>query len=123
MFVAWRSLRGVAAAVLDRWWLQSVTDVTGLAQHRLGEDPARIALAVAVCLILVGGSLWLVRRRGQVPDDEVGGIVRRYRGRLGPAHGWLLVAAVAVLAWRIGVGASAHWQDWLLFLHGRLNRP
>jgi hypothetical protein len=118
MFVAWRSLRGVAAAVLDRWWLQSVTESPVWrnivwARIQLG------ALAVAVCLILVGGSLWLVHCRGQVPDDEVGGIVRRYRGRLGPAHGWLLVAAVAVLAWRTAVGASAHWQDWLLYLHGR----
>jgi hypothetical protein len=45
--------------------------------------------AVAVTSILLGGSLWLVHRRGDVPDAEVGGLVRRYRGRMGRAHRWL----------------------------------
>ena len=117
VYVGWRGLRVLAGAVLDRWWLQTVTDAP--VWRNLVYAKAELAvLAVIGTVIVVGGSLWLVRRRGAVPDEAVGGIVRRYRGRMGPAHQWLLIAVVGVLAWRIGVAATASWQEWLLFLHG-----
>ena len=110
-------LRSLAALILDRWWLQSVTDApvwSNIVVARL----QLVVLSVAVTLFVVGGSVWLVHRRGDVPDDEVGGLVRRYRRRMGPAHRWLLVASVALLSWRVGVAAADHWQEWLLFTHG-----
>ena len=117
LFLAWQLLRALAVAVLDRWWLQSVTD-SPVWRNVIWARVQLIVGAVAVTLILLGGSLWLVHRRGDVPDAEVGGIVRRYRGRMGRAHRWLLVILVTVITWRIGAAASSHWQEWMLFLHG-----
>jgi uncharacterized protein len=117
LLLTWQLLRALAVAVLDRWWLQSVTD-SPVWRNIIWARVELIVGAVAVTLILLGGSLWLVHRRGDVPDAEVGGIVRRYRGRMGRAHRWLLVILVTVITWRIGVEASSHWQEWMLFLHG-----
>jgi uncharacterized membrane protein (UPF0182 family) len=117
VFVLWRLLRSLAAVVLDRWWLQSVTDAP-VWNNIVVAKVQLIVLAVAATLLVVGGSVWLVERRGDVPDEEVGGLVRRYRRRMGPAHRWLLVASIAVLSWRVGVAAADHWQEWLLFTHG-----
>ena len=117
MFLAWRSLGALAAIVLDRWWLQSVTDAP-LWPTVVSAKVELTVTAVAVTGLLLGGSLALVHRRGRVSDHDVGGLVRRYRQRMGPAHRWALVGAVAVLTWRIGAAASTHWQEWLLFLHG-----
>ena len=117
VFVGWRALRVLATAILDRWWLQTVTDAPVWRNVVLAKAELDV-LAVVVTLLVVGGSLWLVRRRGDVPTEQVGGLVRRYRERVGPAHQWLLVGIVATMAWRIGAAAGDHWQEWMLFLHG-----
>jgi uncharacterized membrane protein (UPF0182 family) len=117
VFVAWKALGGLATIVLDRWWLDSVTDAP-VWRNIVWARVQLVVVAVATTLLLLGGSLWLVRRRGDVPDAEVGGLVRRYRGRVGPAHMWMLLIVIAVITWKIGSAASAHWQDWMLFLHG-----
>jgi hypothetical protein len=116
-YLAFRGARSLAGVVLDRWWLRSVTDVPVWSTITW----ARLLLATVagiVTAVVLGGTLWLVQRRGEAPIDDVGGIVRRYRNRMGPAHRWLLVAIAAIVTIRIAAAANSHWQEWLLFRHG-----
>ena len=76
-------MRSFAAVILDRWWLQSVTDAP-VWRNIVVAKIELVVLAVGVTLLLIGGSVWLVQRRGEAPDDEVGGLVRRYRAADGP---------------------------------------
>ena len=117
IYLAFRGATSLAGVVLDRWWLQSVTDVPVWSTITW----ARLLLATVagtVTAVLLGGTLWLAQRRGDAPIDEVGGIVRRYRNRMGPAHRWLLIAIAAIVTIRVAAAANSHWQDWLLFRHG-----
>ena len=117
IYLVFRGASSLAGVVLDRWWLQSVTDVpvwSTITWARL----LLAAVAGIVTAVVLGGALWFVQRRGAAPIDDVGGIARRYRNRMGPAHQWLLVAIVAILTIRIAAAANSHWQEWLLFRHG-----
>ena len=117
IYLAFRGASSLAGVLLDRWWLQSVTDVpiwSTITWARL----LLAAVAGIVSAVILGGTLWMVERRGEAPLDDVGGIVRRYRNRMGPAHRWLLIAVVVFITVRIAAAANSHWQEWLLFRHG-----
>ena len=118
IYLAFRGASSLAGVLLDRWWLHSVTDVpiwSTITWAPLCSWPRWPAIVSAVIL---GGTLWMVARRGEAPLDDVGGIVRRYRDRMGPAHRWLLIAVVVFITVRIAAAANSHWQEWLLFRHG-----
>lgn len=117
VYLLFRSLSSLAGVVLDRWWLDSVTDAPVWSTITW----ARIQLAFIagfVTVVLVGGSLLLVHYRGESSIDEVGGLVRRYRRRMGPAHWWVLIAVLVLMTIKIASAANAHWQEWLLFRRG-----
>jgi uncharacterized membrane protein (UPF0182 family) len=117
IYLCFRGASSLAGVLLDRWWFHSVTDVSVWSTI----TSARLLLATVagvVTLLVLAGSLSLVRRRGDAPSNEVGGIVRRYRGRMGPAHHWMLAVIVAVITIRVAAAANSHWQEWLLFRRG-----
>ena len=118
LYLLFRGASSLAGVILDRWWYHSVTDAPvwstitwaqAAPRRRRGHGHGRRSSAAR------SGS----SRRGEAPPRRrVGGIVRRYRDRMGPAHRWLLVAVVVFLTVRIAAAANAHWQAWLLFRHG-----
>ena len=117
LYLLFRGASSLGGVILDRWWYHSVTDAPVWSTI----TRARVVLVVGaglVTFVVLAGSLWLVAHGGRLPDASVGGIVRRYRGRMGPAHTWVLAGAVVFLVVRIAAAANANWQAWLLFLHG-----
>jgi len=116
LLFVWWTLRRVAEALLDRWWYETITDAD-VWSTRLGAQLQLAAAAGIVTAVVLGSSVIVGLGRAQPPAD-VAAPVRRYRERIGPAHRWLLVAAVVALTLRIAVSAMGHWQSWLLFRHG-----
>ena len=109
--------RGVAAVVLDRWWLATVTDAdvwrTGLVAR------AQLGIGVgAVTAGLVGSTVWFVLRVATLDRAAPARIITRYHQRMGPAHRWLLVGLAVYLTWHIATSAISQWQLWLLFRNG-----
>lgn len=117
LYVLWLALRGVARILLDRWWLDSVTDARVWSTRTTAQLTLGFGTAAVVALIL-GGSVWWVLRLGKVEDRPRSRFVENYRRRLGPAHSWILIGLTAYLVWTIGRAAGGQWQLWLLFRHG-----
>lgn len=115
--VLWLALRALARTLLDRWWLQTVTDAPVWSRRTAAQVQLGIA-AGAIVLIVLGGTVWVVLRHGREDHGRRHRMVERYHERVGPAHRWVLIGLVAVLTWRIGRTAGGEWQSWLLFRHG-----
>ena len=70
--------------------------------------------------VLLFSNLWIVRRitpryRALTPDQE---IIERYRMQFEPYVRWLLPLLAFVIAFLVGVGATTHWQTYLLWRNG-----
>ena len=70
--------------------------------------------------VLLYSNLWIVRRitpryPALTPDQE---ILERYRMQFEPYVRWLLPLLALVIAFLVGVGATTHWQTYLLWRNG-----
>jgi len=70
--------------------------------------------------VLLFSNLWIVRRitpryPALTPDQE---IIERYRMQFEPYVRWLLPLLAFVIAFLVGVGATTHWQTYLLWRNG-----
>lgn len=70
--------------------------------------------------VLLYSNLWIVRRitpryPALTPDQE---IIERYRMQFEPYVRWLLPLLAFVIAFLVGVGATTHWQTYLLWRNG-----
>ena len=70
--------------------------------------------------VLLFSNLWIVRRitpryRALTPDQE---IIERYRMQFEPYVRWLLPLLAFVIAFLVGVGATTHWETYLLWRNG-----
>ena len=83
----------------------------------------KVLLGLALGLtffVLLFSNLWIVRRitpryRALTPDQE---IIERYRMQFEPYVRWLLPLLAFVIAFLVGVGATTHWQTYLLWRNG-----
>lgn len=116
-YVAWQGIRATARIVLDRWWLDTVTDSAVWATRTVAQLTLGFGTAAVVAAI-VGGSVWWVIRVGKDEHRPRHRLIENYRQRLGPAHNWIMIAIAIFLTWRIGRAAGGQWQLWLLFRHG-----
>lgn len=117
LVIGWQLLRAGAQALLDRWWLDTVTDAA-VWQRRTA---AQLQLGVgsgALVALLLGGSVWLVLRTARLDHGRSHRTWQRYHERVGPAHTWALIAVAVYLTWHIGRAGAGEWQAWLLFRHG-----
>jgi uncharacterized protein len=78
-----------------------------------------LALGLTFFLLLYS-NLWIVRRitpryPALTPDQE---ILERYRMQFEPYVRWLLPLLALVIAFLVGVGATTHWQTYLLWRNG-----
>jgi uncharacterized membrane protein (UPF0182 family) len=110
--------RVVASAALDRWWFDTVTDAP-VWSTRVWAQAQLVVAALLLVLLAVGTALPIAARveRGNDPAIRPRYLLR-YHQRMGPAHRWLMAAAVAYTAWKAVVAAAGQWQAWLLFRHG-----
>ena len=72
--------------------------------------------------VLLYSNLWIVRRitpryPALTPDQE---IIERYRMQFEPYVRWLLPLLALVIAFLVGVGATTHWQTYLLWRNGAI---
>lgn len=110
--------RGVAVAMLDRWWFTATTDA---AVWRV-QIVAKIELflgALAIVAIVLGGTVYLILRVGRrvlAPNNRA---MRWYHDRMGRGHQWLVVGVGVFVAWKILGTAPTVWKEWLLFLNGK----
>lgn len=114
---AWRGLRALANTLLDRWWLDTVTDAPVWSRRTAAELQVGLAAAVFVAAVL-GTSVWIVLRVSQHDHGPLHRFWRTYHERVGPAHRWALVALATYLVWHIGWAGAGQWRDWLLFRYG-----
>ena len=117
IYLVWQSLRGVSRILLDRWWLDTVTDAPVWSRRTAAQLQLGFGTAAVVVLVL-GSSVYLLLRDAATDHGQTARPIERYRSRMGPAHGWALVALTAYLTWHIGRAAAGNWQLWLLFRHG-----
>jgi uncharacterized membrane protein (UPF0182 family) len=83
----------------------------------------KVLLGLALGLtffVLLFSNLWIVRRitpryPALTPDQE---ILERYRMQFEPYVRWLLPLLALVIAFLVGVGATTHWQTYLLWRNG-----
>ena len=83
----------------------------------------KVLLGLALGLtffVLLYSNLWIVRRitpryPALTPDQE---IIERYRMQFEPYVRWLLPLLALVIAFLVGVGATTHWQTYLLWRNG-----
>lgn len=83
----------------------------------------KVLLGVALGLtffVLLFSNLWIVRRitpryRALTPEQE---IIERYRMQFEPYVRWLLPLLAFVIAFLVGVGATTHWETYLLWRNG-----
>lgn len=116
-YAAWRVVRFAARQVLDRWWFDSVTDAPIWSAVITAKLQLIIGSGLVTVLVLGGSAVSAIVVRsadGTLPA----GLARRYRGRMGPAHRWLMIAVVMVITVKIISAAAGQWQDWVLFRHG-----
>lgn len=109
--------RGLAALLLDRWWLETVTDSDVWRTSTLAKAELGIGVG-AVTAALVGSTVWFVLKVARLDRASPARIVVRYHERMGPAHRWLLIGVAAYLVWRTANAAVGQWQLWLLFRNG-----
>ncbi|MGH9059439.1 MAG: UPF0182 family protein, partial [Acidimicrobiales bacterium] len=118
VFLLLTSVRGIAVFYTDYLWFGSI----GLTGVWAGILSAKVGLAAVFCAVFFV-VLWinlavadrLAPPLGSLgPEDE---LVQRYRGFVGRRP--LLVRSVVsfVLALLAGTGASAEWNNWILFSH------
>jgi uncharacterized membrane protein (UPF0182 family) len=117
LIAAWSVLRGIGAVVVDRWWLESVTEASVWGTV-VGAKATLAVVSGIVTLLLLGSTVALVLRSRPATGQELPAPVAQYHQRFGPAHRWLLVGTVLVVTWMVVTAATGHWQSWLLFLHG-----
>jgi uncharacterized protein len=70
--------------------------------------------------VLLFSNLWIVRRitpryRALTPEQE---IIERYRMQFEPYVRWLLPLLAFVIAFLVGIGATTHWETYLLWRNG-----
>lgn len=117
VYVTWQLLRSLARTLLDRWWLDLVTDAPVWSRRTAAQLQVGVAAAIVVAVVL-GGSVWLVLRLARVDHGPLHRWWQRYDERVGPAHRWVLIGLTTYLVWHIGRAAGSSWQDWLLLRHG-----
>lgn len=112
------SLRGISALYTDGLWFSSL--------HQRGVWSgvilARVVLAVifsVVAFVLIGVNLVIANRLTPtfggigVEDD----FVARFQESVGSRVRWLFLGAALVGGVFVGSGASAQWNNWILFTH------
>jgi uncharacterized membrane protein (UPF0182 family) len=109
--------RIVGGMALDFWWFDTVTDTDVWATRVGAQVFLAIATGVVTGLVLIGSTL-IAHRTPPAPRNGPNRVISRYRDRMGPAHGWILVGAAIFLTLRAAANAMARWKPWLLFLHG-----
>ena len=118
LFAAWWIMRAFAWVQLDRWWFDGVGQ-TATWRTQWTAKVALTLIAGAVTLLAVFTTLALVARTGRRLIAEPNRLLRWYHARMGPAHGWLLVAIGAWVIISAGRGALRQWPAWLLWRNGR----
>ncbi len=116
LFLLVTSLRGIASFYTDSLWFSS------LHQHKVwsGVLGAKVALAVifsVVAFVLLLVNVTIANRLtpsdgGLLAEDE---IVVHFQQAVGSHLGWVRFGAALVVGLFAGVGASAQWNNWLLF--------
>ena len=117
LLVLWLALRATARTLLDRWWLDTVTEAPVWSRRTAAQLQLGFGTGAFVALVL-GGSVWLVLRTARLDHGRRHRLWERYEERVGPAHRWMLILLTAYLVWHIGRAAAGEWQSWLLFRFG-----
>ncbi len=117
VLILWRVVRGLASALLEKWWFDTVTDAD-VWISKVRSQAVLLAGTGALVAVVLGTSVWLVLKLGRLQSEPPNRAIQRYHERMGPAHRWLLVGIVVFFTYRIGVAAAGEWQSWLLFRHG-----
>ncbi len=109
----------LSGSVVDNLWFREVrlSDVCWTVLR------TKVFLGLALGLtffVLLYSNLWIVRRitpryPALTPDQE---ILERYRMQFEPYVRWLLPLLALVIAFLVGVGATTHWQTYLLWRNG-----
>lgn len=113
----WLAIRATARTLLDRWWLDTVTDAPIWSRRTAAQLQLGVGAGALVAIVL-GGSVWLVLRTARLDHGRRHRLWERYDERIGPAHRWILILLTAYLVWHIGRAAAGEWQNWLLFRFG-----
>ena len=112
--VAVLMFRGLARWLVDRWWLQTVTDAP-VWRIRVVAQVGAIAVFGGMALAVLGATLWWIARTARTSIASAFGPVVRYHQRFGPAHRWILLGASAYTLWRSATLAASWWPQWLMF--------
>ncbi len=110
------SLRGIAVFYTDYLWFDSV-NLSNVWKGTLGAKVGLALVFMALFFVAMLVSLTIADRlapkfRPLGPEDE---LVQRYQDAVGKHARAVRIVASVVLAILIGVQASAHWKDWILF--------
>ncbi|MCB2223591.1 MAG: UPF0182 family protein [Actinobacteria bacterium] len=112
------SLRGIATFWTDYLWFDSV-DYGSVWSTLVVTRIVLVVLATVVAALLLFGNLFMADRlspktlRGTgSPDEE---LIERYQAWARPRITWLRLAVAGFFGLLIGLGASAWWENWLLF--------
>jgi len=114
-------LRSIASLWTDYLWYSSIGHVgvwTTLTFTRLWLVLAASAVAFGVFWINLFIVDRLSPRRGVVPGSPDEELLMRYQAWVEPRSGKIRIAVSAFFGILIGLGASAWWQNWLLFSKG-----
>ncbi len=116
VFIA--SLRGLANFYTEFLWF----DALGLGSVWRRIVAARVALGAlftAIFFVMIWVNLWVADKIGpsvrpQGPEEE---LVERYHAVVGNRVGLARIVVSLLLALTAGVGVSAQWENWLLFIN------
>ncbi len=116
VFIA--SLRGLANFYTEFLWF----DALGLGsvwRRIIAARAALGALFTAIFFVMMWVNLWVADRIGpsirpQGPEEE---LVERYHAVVGSRVGLVRIVVSSLLALTAGVGVSAQWENWLLFIN------
>ncbi len=116
LFLLLTSLRSVAGFYTDYLWFKEVT-FTSVFRNVLGTQVLLAVIFTLLFFVLCYANILIADRiapklRGMAHEDE---LVQRYREVMGPHAGKVRLALAAFFALVTGVGASSHWNDFLLF--------
>ncbi len=118
LFVVATSLRGIAGFYTDYLWFESL-DLTQVWRGVLGAKSGLVALFSIAFFVIMWVNLLLaerlsgsIARFGGTNEDE---FVLRYRELVGRRAGAVRAGVAAFLGLVAGSGASAQWQNWILF--------
>src|SRR5262245_8700519 len=119
LFVLLTSLRGIAGFYTDYLWYDSLGQ-WGVRRGILAAQASLALIFVTAFFLLAWSNLYVAEMvappfRSTGPEDE---LLERYHDLVAGRMGRVRVVVAALLALIAGSGASAEWNEWILFTNG-----